>query len=327
MAKTSQKSRRKSTSAFIYIVGTATLIIGILVAVFSTKSRFQAAADSVNYEKTQGRIVMTYSHQHEDSDDDTYYTYSADINFHVGSQEYFFETDDFYDSRPDDGDRVEVMYRESNPDDCYVAEKDWLTGKFIPAGKDSDMMIFLALFLFSFGFMLYGMQIGGKVGGSMLGIGLLLIGIGGVFVGITSHIYPMFILIVFGLAGVLVLYQTLCTSSGSSESKKSGKSAAKSELRLVIVKEIYADQNGLPSVVLFALMGNDGVEWYYSYRVDMGGKFTVGDKYMLDIAQIDMSAPTVPISVYTTTDISYLPQDAFQTLNRAFEILFSSIHA
>lgn len=321
MSKTIFKSNSSSGNIIFILIGTLTFIGGIILAVLSTQSRFQAAADSVYYERTQGRIVKTYSYEHEDSDDNIYYTYSAEVSYDADNQTYRIETDDFYDSKPTRGKYVDVMYRIENPSDSYVAEKDWLTKKYIPMGKDSDMKLFASIFLCSFGVIAYGMlcvsKINAKAGYGMLGGGIFLIGVTGVAAGIITKNYPMLILIVFALAGGLVLYQTFVGPVGR-ESKEN--------LRLVIVKQIFSDTDGFPNTVLFALVGNNGIEWYYSYKSELTDKFAVGNKYSLDVAQIDMTAPTVSLGAYTATDISYLPQDAFRPLNKVLKILFSSIH-
>ena len=189
----------------------AVMAVGsVVMFYFGTIHRFTYASQYENYSEVGGWINSIQEYSHEDSDDDSYYTYSAEIEYIVDGTEYVKVTDDIFseDNVPKEGRRVPILYNNDNPNDYVVAKEDWMTHSLVPVSDKGDYSLFASLILLGFALIVLAMVLDNEQArGILLGSGSLLIGIDGVVMGVIVSNFTMFSLVIFGALGVFVLYQ------------------------------------------------------------------------------------------------------------------------
>ena len=300
------------------------IIMGILVCVlFITGmiSRKNAEKKSNEYQHATAIIMEYEEHEHEDSDGDEYYTYSATIRYEAGTEILTQSTKDIFRYEPEIGESIDVMYHPKNSNEYYVAEKDWLTGKFFPSDFSGDGLLFSGVLCLSFFVILVGFLIpGDKAGAVCISFGLILIGLSGIVFAFILKKFSLILMSFFGIIGVIILYIVLTRSK-----EQLDRDAKASEyIRLFIVREIIYDELGKP-VVIFAKKENVYDEEYYSY-VDYHGKFQVGDKYQLDTQLITDYTNTKSFRGIMATDISYISQEHFLPLSALAQAIFKTVN-
>ena len=189
----------------------AVMAVGsVVMFYFGTIHRFTYASKYENYSEVGGWINSIQEYSHKDSDDDSYYTYSAEIEYIVDGTEYVKVTDDIFseDNVPKEGRRVPILYNNDNPNDYVVAKEDWMTHSLVPVSDKGDYSLFASLILLGFALIVLAMVLDNEQArGILLGSGSLLIGIDGVVMGVIVSNFTMFSLVIFGALGVFVLYQ------------------------------------------------------------------------------------------------------------------------
>ena len=116
-------------------IGVVCLLIAAAILFFSQHSRFVDAGNANQYRLIEGKVTDVTRHTHQ-SDDGTSYSYSAEVSYTVDGEHYTQETEDDFSRNPY-GDKMFVMYKPQNPSEGYVAEKDWMTGKYLPYSEQS----------------------------------------------------------------------------------------------------------------------------------------------------------------------------------------------
>ena len=185
-------------------------VFSIITMYFGTIHRFTYASKYENYVQTDGRGFNIQEYEHEDSEDNIYWTYSAEIGYAANGKEYTKVTADIFseDNVPDVGEMVTVLYYHDNPDECVVAKYDWMSRTMIPQEDDGDSWLFVSLLLIGFTLIVLAMAIeSDRTRELYLGCGLTLMGIDGIVMGIIMRNFLAFFLVIFGAVGVFVLYR------------------------------------------------------------------------------------------------------------------------
>lgn len=193
----------------IWLIFAVLMVLSVITMYFGTIHRFTYASKYEEYSQVSGRVYSLQEYEHTDSDDDTYYTYSAVIGYTANGTEYLQNTDDIFseDNVPDEGRRVPILYRNDNPDDYVVAKYDWLSQSLVPLKDGGDIWLFTGVLLLGFALILLAtVWKSDSTREVLLGVGLLLIGIDGIVMGAILRNYAMFFLILFGAVGAYVLY-------------------------------------------------------------------------------------------------------------------------
>ncbi|MGN0341900.1 MAG: DUF3592 domain-containing protein [Roseburia sp.] len=196
----------------IWLVFAGMMVCSAIMLYFGTVHRFTYASKYANYSDVGGRVNSLQKYEHEDSDDHTYYTYSAEIEYTVDGVDYFQVTDDIFtkDDVPEEGRKVPILYNNDDPNDYVVAKNDWMTRSLVPLSDSGDDWLFTSLLLLGIGLIVAAMALDNEqVRGIILGSGLLLMGIDGVVMGIITRNFAMCFLIIFGAVGAFVLYREL----------------------------------------------------------------------------------------------------------------------
>ena len=196
----------------LWLIFTVMMICSVVMLYFGTIHRFTYASKYENYSDVGGLVNYLQEYEHEDSDDNTYYTYSAEIEYTVNGIDYIQVTDDVFseDNVPEEGQRVPILYNNDNPNDYVVGKYDWMTQSLIPLSDKGDGLLFTGLLLVCFSLIVMAMALDNdQVRGIILGVGLLFIGIDGVAMGVIMRQPAMFLLLLFGAVGAFVLYRYL----------------------------------------------------------------------------------------------------------------------
>lgn len=301
-------------------------IVMVLVTVglfgWGIYSRVSAVQKSENYEYKRGTVLSSYEYEHEDSDDNTYYTYSAHISFEANGATQRVETEDIFDYEPGVGEYVGIMYNPENVNDFYVSQTDWMTGKEIPLDSDPDALLFGAFILLAFSIVMLGFMVpGDKAPGICIGLGLLLIGVDGVVGGIITGTFAMFILLIFGAVGAFILYQTLFYSK--EQIQKMDETG--DNLRLFVVRNTSYDSMTGEPVAEFGLIDNNGDSVTKYSMVDTFGKYMIGGRYQIDKRKLKGFTGKREINGEETIDITGIDQSAIEELSPIMEKLFDVI--
>lgn len=192
---------------------TMSLIMGglflaaLLILFFFIRDKNRLAEVSEDYTYITARVCDVKEYERETSDDDKYYTYMITVKYRVDGENYLCSTNDEYPHYMGIGERMDVMYRMDNPADAYIAKRDLLTGKYLPYEKAGYMMIFLASLLIGFGMVCLSFLLeNSRAQALLIGFGLLLMGVMGIFTGIVEGNFKMFWMGLFGAFGLLILF-------------------------------------------------------------------------------------------------------------------------
>ncbi len=303
----------KSTLGIIVLVLT---IFVIVFAYWGIGKRYEDIEKHQEYQYKNGVVIGTEAHLYYDDEGDEDYTYSAILEVSQREENIVIETANVFYSEPEIGESIPVLYKERSNGtyDYLLVREDWMTGEYIDIEEDYDRnlvfaIVFLALDLFIFGFMLPR----GKVQGVGIGAGLVLLGVSGVFlVGFVGNLGGLFLLL-FGAIGVLVLHRMLFVSPEKQkqmlEENKNG--------RLFRVRDVvYNKENGKDMVVFAMVSKNQGDCAYFSYDSEPG-EYRVGDWRSANIVTLMLQQGRRMIGPYDTLNVSGVPEDTFQELNEA----------
>lgn len=120
-------------------------VVGIIMFLTSTISRIHAACESKDYILTTGTVSDIWSKNEKSTKrrQGDYLVYGFSVKYQpTGSlREKVLNTDYVFRSPRTVGEEVSVMYHRKNTSEAYIAEKDWLTGKYIPLTKTYDMWL------------------------------------------------------------------------------------------------------------------------------------------------------------------------------------------
>lgn len=286
------------------------LFAGAVLSVFFTlKNRFELADKSEKYIHILGNVVGIDEHESSDDESD-HSTYTVTVGYRVDGEVYYCSTDDDYSEYVWVGDEMDVMYRTDDPADSYIAGKDFFTGKYLPYDSTSPIVIFIAGLLISFAMIFLAFIVGNSRAQVLLiGFGLLLMGLSGIFEGIAEGNSAMFFLIIFGAAGLLILF------GNGFKSKKKREELQSADLHLFTV--IGVSDNDLGGITVFFSEGIGNLRGAaFSYNTYNREKFSNGAKFQIDMNKIDLSSRGISYNGYSTIDISYIPEDAFKEVNK-----------
>lgn len=309
-------------------LGLITLGCLILVFVFGylgIGKRFEDAARIKDYRYADAEVKEVSKYERRDSDGDLDYDYAAVLEIQNGRETIEIETDVVFESEPDIGEKIPVLYTETEESeyDYCLAKKDWMTGSYVPENKDYDVHIFAAIFLLAFGLIVFALMLpSGKPQGVCVGGGLLLIGIAGIVLMIAAKKFGGVFLLLFGAAGVLVLYRTLFVSPEKQKQMVEDNKNA----RLLIVRDVFFNKENETETVIFSLLGSDGQDSsYFSYDC-RPGTFPLGDKRSVNIAKLVTVNGRRTIEQYNTLDVSTVPVEEFRELSKLEKKTFEMIN-
>lgn len=302
-----------------------TIVLTILIILFfflSIRFRMSAEQKSKEYKHVLGTILDYECYEHEDDDDNEYYTYSVTVQYKADSEMITQVTDDIFNYKPYIDDNMDIMYNPNDAYDYYVAKVDWLSGGYYPYDFSGDGFLLTAFLCLTFWIMIVGLLLPWeKMAALGVGFSLFLLGIIGLVFTFILDNAGMLLLIIFAVPGVIIIYRTLFVPKD-----KLARDAAYAEYaRLFIVRDIIYDyeDSGEP-VALLAMVQSKSTEEYFSYT-DTSCKFKTGEKYQLDIRLITDSTYVRQINGIDAVDISYIPDREFKPLSGALKWAFSAI--
>lgn len=283
----------------------------VLIIFFTLKNRYELADRSEEYTHIVGEVAEVGENKHESSDDDDdYSTYTVTVRYMVDGTGYFCSSDDDYRDYVYVGDKMDVMYRTDSPGDSYIAGKDFFTGKYLPYKSTSALVIVFAGFLFSFSMIFFAALIKkSRAQVLLIGFAFLLMGAVGIFDGIVDGNLEMFVMIIFGAIGLLILF------GNGFKSKQKRKEIENTDLRLFTVIDVLDNELGGITAILNEGAGTlDGT--VFSYNTFNRQKFYYGAKFQVNMNKIDISRGANTYNGRSAVDISYLPEDAFRELSK-----------
>lgn len=308
----------------IWLIFAVMVICSAAMLYMGTLHRFTYAAEYENYAETEGLVHSLQRYEHEDSDESTYYTYSAEIEYIVDGINYTQFTDDIFSEEnvPEKGQCVPILYNKDDPKDYAVAKHDWMTRSSVPIADKGDQWLLLALLCLGFSLILMAMAIDNDdARGIILGFGLLLIGIDGVVMGAIIGEPAMFLLVVFGAAGAFVLYRYLFVP----KERRQREEEISESLRIFKVVDICEDPQNRRNIIVFSMMENDGIqEQLFSYD-DYNYRFQWGDIYQISKNDVQGFYGLRQIHGIDTIDITGINQDAIQPINPMLNKLISRL--
>lgn len=312
------KVERHVGKGVIWFVFAGMMICSVSLMYFGTIHRFSYASKYENYSEVAGRLNSLQEYENEDSDSEGntyyYYTYAAEIEYIVDGTKYVKVTSDIFskDNVPEVGRKVPILYNNDNPNDCVVAKEDWMTRSLIPFTDKGDNWLYSSLLCLAFALIVAAMALdNAQVKGIVLGSGLLLVGIDGLVMGLIMSNYQMFFLLIFGVAGAVVLFRYLFIPKEVRQRQE----AVPESLRMIKVHDIYvAPQTGLKTVV-FAVMENNGNTVQMLSYDDHNHRFHSGDIYQISKDEVIGCHEERLVNGYNTIDISGLGEKAIQQMN------------
>lgn len=302
-------------------------IIAVLSAAslyFGTIHRFTTLAKYKDYALVGAKVVSLEEYEHEDSDDNIYYRYSAVLTYQIDGTTYTKTTEDIFstDNVPEEGERIPILCHKGNPNDYVIAKYDWMTHSYLPLDNKGDVWLFTGLLLIGFALLIWGMAIDvDQMQGVLIGSGLLLMGIDGVVMGILCKNFKMFFLLIFGAVGVFILYRYLLVP----KERRHKEDAASGSLRLFKVVDIYVDPQTNVKIVVFSLPENNGAtNQYYSYD-DVRNLYNNGNMYQIDKRVLQSFQETRIVNGRYTININGLDESHIQPLHPAVRKILSRV--
>lgn len=318
------KVERYVSKKVLWLIAVALIIGGGATLYFGTIHRFTYASEYENYSEVNGRVKSIQEYEHEKDDDGIYYTYSAEIEYTVDGTSYTKNTDDIFseDNVPNKGNKIPILYNNNNPNNCVVAKEDWMTKSMVPFTDSGDDWLFTSLLALGMALVVIAMALDSdQVRGVILGFGLLLIGIAGVVMGVITGNSAMFILIIFGALGVLILCRYLFVP----KERREREDAAAESLRILKVMNICAEPLNQRNIILFAMMENNGnIVQLLSYD-DYNYRFTDGDIFQISKNDVVGFSQVRQVNGYNTIDISQIDGNAIRPINPMLKKVLSHL--
>lgn len=312
---------KKSTIYIIFGILTALSIGALYLGIIR---RFTYQAKYQNYNLLGAQVSSLEEYQHEDSDDNVYYRYSAVLTYKADGTVYTQTTEDIFseDDVPAEGDTLPVFCSISNPNDYVVAKYDWMSKSYIPLSDKSDTWLFTAFLLIAFALILLPMNLeNDQVQGILIGSGFLLFGLDGIVMGIIMHRASLFILLIFGFFGAIILFRYLFIP----KERRQKADAVSAALRLFKVVDIYVNpQTGIKTVV-FSMPENNGATFELFSYDDIYNQYNYGDMYQIDKTVLLGFREARQINGSYTIDINGLNPAHIQPLNPVLKKLFSRV--
>ncbi len=295
------KEGNKKTTIIVMI---ALIITGIVFGYFTITSRFKDNDKSDDYLAADGEIIDVEKYRHQGSEND-YYTYTAEITCVIDGEERVVSTPDEVKKKLKVGRNVIVLYKEGMPEDYYIAQKDWLTGKYLTLGSQNDMLLFMSIFFLTCGMLLTGMRLKkGMAQSLVICCPLMILGIFGAWVGIANRVYPLLLLLVFTAFGALSLF----TDIFAPKKQRDAEDENLVNSITVFVTQVYADSVTYHKNIIMEVYGENPM--YFYYRADQTSDIENGNVFTLDKRKI-AGANTVEIDGKHMPDISFLRREDF----------------
>lgn len=194
----------------------------------------------------------------------------------------------------------------------------------------SWMEVFVVVLAFSFAMIAFGfLRKEGKLAFTLLGGGMLVLGIGSVVCGILEREFAMLLLAVFAPIGVLVLYKAFFVSEEENQ-----KVAEEYEnKKLMRVKDIIKDEGTAKTTVLFSIItqSREGNSLpytevaYFSYDMCGNEGFQVGDIFAVDTSRIVPFFEKRTVLGYETIDISCISREFFEDIPKIMQKMFKMV--
>ena len=132
----------RKVGIFFFVIAAVIIVVNLFV-------RFYDIHKSADYKHVDGVVSSIDKQSHYYARKRRYKTTVSVIYSPEGTDmNYFVSNSGFMMQFAKKGDVYRVYYKESNPRDAYIAEKDWLTGRYVHAGRDyNDALIITAVLL------------------------------------------------------------------------------------------------------------------------------------------------------------------------------------
>lgn len=312
----------KSTLGLITLV---CMILVVVFAYFGIGKRYEDVAANKEYQFADATVLEVMEHEYRDSEGDWNYDYAAVLEVQNGREKIEIETSAIFDFRPDIGEKVPILYKQNQEGDYSycLAKKDWLTGGYVDKTADYDVHIIAGVFFIAFGLIVFALMLpSGKAQGVCVGSGLLFLGLAGIFIMVVAKNPGGIFMLFFGAIGVLVLYRTLFVSPEKQKQMLEDNKNA----RLFVVRDVFFNKENETETVIFALMGNGGVDsCYFSYDCKPG-TFPLGSKWSANINKLVTANGRRTVEQYNTLDVSSMPVETFRKLSKAEKKTFEMIN-
>lgn len=316
------KVERYVSKRTLWIIALIFAVISIVALYFGTFYRFVIKEKYKEYQICKATVISLEEYEYEDSDDNTYYHYSAELEYQIDGVSYTQVTDDIFskDDVPDKGEAIKICYQKENPNEYYVAKYDWMTHSYLPMENRGDDILFTAIIFISMILIVVPMALDtDQIQGVLLGSGLLLMGLDGIVMGFICKNFGMFFLIIFGIVGAIVLYRYLFIP----KERRIKEDEASEYLRLFRVVDIYQDLQTNIRTVVFSLSENNGnTQELYSYD-DNYNYFGYGDMYQIDKRVLQYFQETRIVNGAYTININGINESDIQPLNPIVKKMFS----
>ena len=309
-------------------LGVVTLVFFILTFVFAylgIGKRFEDVANNKDYQFANAIVKEVSVHEYRDSEGDWSNEYAAILEVQEGRETFEIETDVIFEFRPDIGEEVPLLYKEDGKGGYTyrLAKKDWLTGEYIFEEKDYDGNITAAACFLAFGLVVFALMLpSGKAQGLCVGGGMLFLGLTGIFLMVVARNLGGIFMLFFGAIGVLILHRTLFVSSEKQKQMIEDNNNA----RLFVVRDVFSNKENETETVIFALLGNGGMDsGYFSYDCKPG-TFPLGSKWSANINKLVAVNGRRTVEQYNTLDVSTIPAETFRKLSKAEKKTFEMLN-
>lgn len=126
------------------------IFFGIILLLTSFVSRFAKASESDNYTLTTGTVTKVQMTKERSTSRRAGYSYVYRYNIWIDYKaDGAWLTDTLFLSNNIDemevGEEVQVMYNNELSSKSYLAKKDWLTGKYLPAEPGYDLLAVIGI--------------------------------------------------------------------------------------------------------------------------------------------------------------------------------------
>ena len=125
------------------VVGCIFVFAAMVVLFFNIFLRYKDAEKSSAYKYTDGTVTFCQQTKRKYSYHRSRYVDSISVTFYPEGydRKFFFRDSDGPYSFVSTGDVFRVYYKEDDPDECYIAKEDWITGKYIHADKSYNPVL------------------------------------------------------------------------------------------------------------------------------------------------------------------------------------------
>ena len=154
----SEKEIDELAKKIIHLIGFAIIGIAILLVSINICCRFAGAKKGKKYEYTDGVVTkVDETKTYQRGSKQAYYDYTIWVDYIPVNDDKtytFLDSSHAYENIGQ-GDVLRVYYQEDDPEEAYVARKDWLTKMYLPAEKHYNIPLFISVALIFIGILFF----------------------------------------------------------------------------------------------------------------------------------------------------------------------------